>query len=808
MMDLRYAFRTLFKSPGFTIVAILTLALGIGVNSAIFSVVNGVLLKPLRYQNPRQLVWIWSTRKDVSRAFYSIPNFVDTRAQTQTIDKLIAFATWGINLAGPETTERLQGIRITADAFDILGARAVAGRILQSYDEKPESERVVMISEGLWQRKFGRDPKMIGQTLRLNGESYTVVGILPRDLVIPNAEVELATPLRPEVDPRRSERGSNFLRVMARLKSGVTPEQTRLELAAISERLRERYPDDNANLSAPRVLPLQDELVGSYRQGLIVLLVAVGIVLLIACSNLANLQLARAAARSREIAIRTALGATRWHLLRQLLTEGMLVALIGGAGGLLLAAWGKDLLLSLAPADFPRASAVSIDVPVLLFCLGVSVFAGLALGLAPAAYALKGNLNCDLKDGGRTDSGNRQRGRSVLIITEIALSLVLLVGTGLIIKSFARLTQVNPGFSANHAVAVRLSLPPTTYSSGDVVKTLYDKLAARLGALPGVESVAAASALPMSGLTARTEFKISGREIAKPSDVPSAQHRWVSRGYFATMKIPLLRGRDFTDYDQAQSAGVIIVDQALSHRFFADVDPIGAHIFITMGDNMPAREYEIVGVAENVKHNSLGEEPLPTFYGPMAQAPKSAVPFLAGNFSIIVRSGINPQVLAAGVRKELRDLDPGIALSNVQPMSRFLAASVAPRKFNMVLLATFAGTALLLAGIGLYAVIAFIVSNRTREIGVRMALGAQRRDVLSLVLGYGFKLVIIGLIAGVIGAFGATRLLSSLIFNTSTTDPVTYIGVALLLVLVALIACYLPARRAMKVDPIVALRYE
>ena len=808
MTDLRYAFRALFKSPGFTLVAILTLALGIGANSAIFSVVNGVLLKPLRYQNPDQLVWIWSTRKDVSRAFYSIPNFVDTRGQTQKIDKLIAFATWGINLGGPEVTERLQGIRITADAFDVLGVKAVAGRVLQSYDEKPESERVVMISEGLWQRKFGRDPKIIGQALRLNGESYNIVGVLPRGLVIPNAELELATPLRLEVDPRRSERGSNFLRVMARLKSGVTPEQTRLELAAISERLRERYPDDNGNLSAPRVLPLQDELVGSYRQGLIVLLVAVGIVLLIACSNLANLQLARAAARSREIAIRTALGATRWHLLRQLITEGMLVALIGGAGGLLLAAWAKDLLLSLAPVDFPRASAVSIDVPVLLFCLFVSVLAGLGLGLVPAAYALKGNLNCDLKDGGRTDSGNRQPGRSVLIITEIALSLILLVGTGLIIKSFARLTQVNPGFSANHAVAVRLSLPPATYGSGDVVKTLYDKLAPRLRALPGVESVAAASALPLSGLTARTEFKISGREIAKPSDVPAAQHRWVSSGYFATMKIPLLRGRDFTDHDQAQGAGVVIVDHALSRRFFADVDPIGAHIFITMGDNLPAREYEIVGVVENVKHNSLNEEPLPTFYGPMAQAPKSAVPFLASNFSLIVRSGIDPQALAVGVRKELRDLDPGIALSSIQPMSRFLSISIAPRKFNMVLLAAFAGTALLLAGTGLYSVIAFVVSNRTREIGVRMALGAQRRDVLSLVLGYGFKLVIIGLIAGVIGAFGATRLLSNLIFNTSATDPVTYIGVASLLTLVALIASYLPARRAMKVDPIVALRYE
>ena len=809
LRDFRYALRMLAKTPGFTLLAILTLAIGIGANSAIFSVVDGVLLKQLRYKDPGQLAWIWATRKDVSRAFFSIPNFIDTREQIRTVDKLIAFATWAANLTGQGEAERLQGIRISADAFQTLGFEAYSGRTLQPEDEKANSTRVVMLGYGLWQRRFGGDSRLVGRTLALNGESYTVVGILPPDLAIPNAETEIVTPLAMDSDPRRGERGSNFLRVIARLKPAVTPQQAQADLAAITERLRQQYPEDNGNLTAPRVLPLRDELVGGYRQGLIVLLGAVGVVLLIACSNLANLQLARAARRSREIAIRSALGATRWDLTRQLLVEGVSLAVAGGTLGLLLAVWGKDFLIALAPADLPRAAGVSMDFPVLIYCATISIFAGIFLGMAPALRAARCDLNSALKEGGRSDSGTAYPAlRNTLIIAEIALSLVLLVAAGLIMKSFAHLRQVEPGFTVNRLVTARLSLPGGQYASAAAVKVFHEKLAPRLAGIPGVESAAAASALPMSGLNARTEFLISGQSPPKPSDVPGAQHRWVSSGYFRTMKIPLLRGRDFVDQDNERSTGVVIVDRALARRFFKDQDPLGAHIFVTMGDGLPPREYEIIGLVEGVKHNSLTEEPIPTFYGPIGQAPKSAVPFIASNFSIVLRSSIDHPTLAAALRRELQSVDGAVAISNVKPMEQFLAASIAARKFNLILLGTFAVTSLVLAASGLYAVISYLVSQRRREIGVRLALGAQRYHVLGLLLGQGLRLTLAGIGFGLIAAAAATRLISALLFSTSAADPVTYTMVALLLLIVALIATYLPARRAMNVDPIVALRYE
>ena len=808
MNEFRYALRRLRQSPGFSLVAILTLALAIGANSSIFSAVNALLLRQLHYQNPDRLVWVQATRQGVSRAFFSVLNFTDTREQSQTLDHWIAFTTWGVNLRGGEETERVQGIRISAEAFQNLGLRAAAGRTLGPNDEKSEAAPVVMLGYDLWQRRFGGDPGVIGSTQVLNGAAFTVVGILPRDFVIPNAEMDVVAPLQLMSDPRRSNRGTNFLRLMARLKPGVTPIQAERELGAITDRLRQQFPEDNGNLTSPKVVPLQDEVVGNYRQSLLILLGAVAAVLLIACSNLANLQIARAAARQKEMAIRTALGASGWHLLRQLLAEGMVLAFLGGTLGLILATWGKDLLVALSPGDFPLAQTITIDGRVLAFCAGVSLLAGLVLSLAPALRAARSDLNLELKTGGRTDDSIRNRARNLLIIAEIALSLILLVCAGLLIQSFERLQSVNPGFGLEQTLAVRLSLPPSRYATGPSVKTFYDRLAPRLRALPGVESLGAASTLPMSALNARTEFLISGRPPVNPSDVPGAQHRWVSPGYFNAMNISILRGREFTDADNERGANVVVIDRALAQRFFPNENPIGAHLRITLGGDSPQPEYEVVGLVESVKHVALTEDPTPTFYGPIPQTPKDVVPFLATNFSLVVRSGIAPEALADAIRRELRAIDPDIAVSSVKPMRDSLAASIAPRKFNLVLLLALAATALLLAAGGLYGVIAYLVTQRTREIGVRLALGAQRSDILSLILGHGFRLVLLGVGAGMVGAIVSTRFLSSLLYATSATDPLAFASVTALLILVALLASYLPARRAMKIDPMEALRYK
>jgi putative ABC transport system permease protein len=539
------------------------------------------------------------------------------------------------------------------------------------------------------------------------------------------------------------------------------------------------------------------------------ILAAVIVVLLIACANLASFQLARAALRHKEMAIRTALGAKRKVLMRQILTESMLLAILGGGLGVLLSFWAKDLLLAVSPADFPRASAVSIDGRVLLFSLLVTLFAGLALGLAPAIQNMRSDLNSELKDGGRDGMREtRNRLRSLFIVSEIALSLMLLVAAGLLLKSFSQLRGVNPGFDADRVLAVRLSLPAARYANGASVKTFYDKVAPRIAEIPGVEGVSAASALPLSGLIARTTFDIAGRPPASASEQPFAQHRWVGPGFFETMKIPLVRGRDVTDTDNEHAPGAIIIDQALQRKFFGAEDPLGAHILINMGDGNPPREYEVVGIVEDVKHMGLTDEPMPTLYGPIPQAPKSAVPFMANNLSLVVRTGIEPEVLVSTVRKELRNVDVDVATAGVRPMHQFLAAAVAARRFNMELIAIFAVTALLLAAAGLYAVIAYLVSQRTREIGIRLALGATPRHILRLMMGQGMKLTLIGVAIGFVGAVAVTRLMRSLLFAIAPTDLLTFAISSFVLIVVALLACFIPARRATKVDPLVALRYE
>jgi len=487
----------------------------------------------------------------------------------------------------------------------------------------------------------------------------------------------------------------------------------------------------------------------------------------------------------------------------------MLLAIVGGVLGLLLSFWAKDLLLTMSPADFPRAAAVSIDSRVLLFSLLVTLFAGLALGLAPAIQQTRSDLNSELKEGGRDGaSESRNRVRSLFIVSEIALSLMLLVAAGLLLKSFGQLRGVDPGFDANHVLAVRLSLPAARYANGASVKTFYDKIAPRIVALPGVEGVSAASALPLSGLIARTTFDIAGRAAVSSGEQPFAQHRWVGPGYFETMRISIVRGRDINDSDNEHAPGAIVIDQALQRQFFGAQDPLGAHVLINMGDGNPPREYEVVGIVEDVKHMGLTDEPLPTLYGPIPQAPKSAVPFMANNLSLVVRTGMEPEVLASTVRKELRNVDVDVATAGVRPMHQFLAASVAARRFNMELIAIFAVTAVLLAAAGLYAVIAYLVSQRTREIGIRLALGATPQHILRLMMGQGMRLTLIGVAIGFVGAIVVTRLMRSLLFGVAPTDVMTFGISAVVLIVVALLACFIPARRATKVDPLVALRYE
>jgi putative ABC transport system permease protein len=798
------------KQPAFTMIAVLTLALGIGANTVMFSVVNAVILRQLPFKDPDRLVWVWSTRTDRDKAFFSVPNLIDYRGQNQTLEEIVAFGNWGANLTAAGDPERLQGIRISANAFQMLGVEAAAGRPLLAEDDQPDKGRVVVLTHGLWRRRFGEDRGLIGKTLTLNGDSYTVVGVLPADFVIPNTDFELAVPLRMEADPRRNERGSNFLRVFARLKPGVTIQQARADLSSITDRLRQQYPDANGKFTAPVVLALHDEIVGSYRTALLFLLGAVGLVLLIACSNIANLQLARASARHRDIAIRNALGATRAKLIRQLLIESLMLALLGGVLGLLLSAWGKDLLLALSPADLPRVQEATVDLRVLLFSLSVSILTGITFGLAPAIRATKTSLSLELKEGssGAFDGGARSRLRNGLVVAEVALSAMLLIGAGLFMKSFARLQSIYPGFEPSNLLATRISLPSSRYSKPEDVKLFYEKLEPRLGDLPGVESVAAANALPLSAQNIRTEFIIAGRPPLKPSDTPAAQDRFVSPSYFRTMKIPVVLGRDFTDADNEHGSGVAIVDETLARRYWPDENPIGAHLLVSFVEKQKPIDMEVVGVAGNVKHFELNEDPSPTFYAPLNQVPPIITANLANNMSIVVRGSVPSGSWSALVRRELRAVDPEVSASNFKTMAQLLSGSTASRRFNSRLLAIFAAAAFLLASVGVYGVISFFVSQRTREIGLRVALGAQSSDVMRLVVGQGMRITLLGTAAGLIGAFGLTRLISNLLYEVSPSDPSTFAVVAILMTGVALLACFIPAWRATKVDPLIALRYE
>jgi len=811
LQDLRYAARVLTRSPGFTSAAVLTLALGIGANTAIFSVVNTVLLRPLPYVEADQLVSPMDEKSGAdAHTIVSHPDFLDWRDQTQMLEHVAAYTRSSMLLrlddAEPEV---IYGADVSADLFPLLRIRPALGRTFTRAEDQPTSEPVILISHGVWQRRFNSDPNIIGRQLKRGGAGVgaTIVGVLPEGIRFPVqvSRTDYLRPLAPALGEWAQRRGAYSLRVLARLKHGVTAQQAETEMRAIGQRLEQQYPDEGSRLGS-RFISLYEAVVSDVRASLLVLLGAVGFVLLIACANVANLLLARAAARHREMAIRAALGASRRRVARQMLTESLLLSLMGGGLGLLLSLWVLDLLVADSALNLPRLKDVSLDMYVLAFTCGVSVLTGIIFGLAPALLAVRIDLYEALKEGGRSTTAGaaRSRMRGMLVVSEVALSLVLLVGAGLLIKSFARLRGVNPGFDAQNVLTTGLSLSKVKYPEAEQRRELFAQLVERLRAVPGVESAAIVYPVPFSGTTTSNTFLIDGRPIPAPAEKPAANYRAISPDYFRVLHIGLLRGRAFTEQDRPTAQPVVIVNETLARRFFPGQDPLGQRIAIERASGQSAVQdmREIVGVVSDVRHAGLDEEAGPEFYVPYTQAPE-------GYMDVVVRTKAgNPADMGVSLRDVIRAADREQYVPRIQTMTELIAESMAARRINVLLTSLFAGVALLLASIGIFGVMAYTVAQRRHEIGVRMALGAQAGDVLRLVLGQGLRLVLLGIAVGLAASLALTRVLAGMLYEVTPTDPSTFAVVALLLTIVALAACYVPARRATKVDPLIALRYD
>jgi putative ABC transport system permease protein len=797
LQDVRYGVRMLLKNPGFTVVAVIALALGIGANAAIFSVVNTVLLRPLPYTDPNRLMIVEENKPPQFSSFSASPgNFIDWQKQNTVFERLAAVGGTAYNLVGEGAEpERLRGARVSAGLFEILGALPAHGSTFLEEQDQPGHEFVVILSDGLWKRRFAADPNVIGQTITLSSNIYTVVGVMPPSFGYPDRETELWTPIA--FSARQAQQhGAHYLDVIGRLKPGATEEQARTELSAIAARLAQQYPDSNAGWGI-NLYPMQGGDVRDIRTALFVLLGAVALVLLIACANVANLLLARASARQREIAIRTALGASRWRVARQLLTESILLALVGGGVGLLLAQWGLGALLSLAPPELPRVKDVTLDARVLGFTLLVTVLTGVIFGLVPALRASRPNMNETLKEGGRGTTGGHHRVRGALVVTEVALALLLLVGAGLLIRSFYRLQQVNPGFNTRNALAVTVSLPGKKYSKDDQQSAFFSELIGKVSALPGVSSVGATQALPIQG-DFLLGFSIQGRPPDAPGEDHSTNYYAVSSDYFKAMGIPLVRGRVFTEQDRKDAPRVAVINEEMARKFFPDEDPIGKRINVTMG---PETFREIVGIVGDVKQYGLAQPTTLQTYEPYLQAPFSGM-------TLVVRAEGSLAPLAGAIRSQVLAIDKEQPISRTRPLEQIVSESVAKQQFLMLLLGIFAAAALILAAVGLYGVMSYSVTQRTHEIGIRAALGAQQKDVLKLVVGQGMVLALTGVGIGLGAAFALTRVMATLLFGVSATDPLTFVAIPAILAGVALAACFVPARRATKVDPMIALRYE
>jgi len=813
--DVRLGLRGMRRNPGFTSVAVITLALGVGATTAIFSVVDGVLLKPLPYRDPDRLVLIWEKflRHGLPQIPVSAVEFTEYRDQNQVFEQTAAFDTVDFNLTGGDAPERIPGAVVSAEVFPLLGVEPLLGRAFLAEESEPGRDDVVVVGHGLWRRRFGSDPGLLGATLTLNGRGYTVVGVMPAGFQFPlslfgikgmqfTQPAELWTPVAftPE---QLKVRGSRSYGVIGRLKPGVTLARADAEVQTIANRMLRQYPGsyppDGWGATA---VSLHEQVVGDIRPALLVLLGTVGLVLMIGCANVANLLLARAASRQKEMSVRAALGASRARLVRQLLTETTLLALLAGGLGLLLAGLGTGLIVSFAPDTLPRVKEVSLDRSAFAFAALLSLLASAAFGAVPALQASKPDLDASLKGGGgRANSPGHQRLRGLAVVMEFALALVLLVSAGLVIKSFWRLLQVAPGFDPQNVLTFELSLPPAKYARREEVDAFYRRLIERVRTLPGVRAVGAATILPLSGSNNDQAFIVEGRMPRDLSEVASVEFRAVTPDYFHAMGIPLLTGRDFTDADYDRAPAVAIVNQALARRHLPGGAALGKQFTMDDPRRPGARWLTVVGVAADVRHRGLNVEAEPEVYVPHSQYPRSSM-------AVVARTASDPADAAAAIRREVAGLDADLPLYNTRAMGQIVSESIARQRLSTLLLAVFAAVALGMAAVGIYGVMSLTTAQRTREIGIRMALGAPAGGVLTLIVGQGMRLALIGMGVGLAASLALTRLMRSLLFGVGAADPLTFIAVPALLASVALVACYLPARRAMKADPLRALRSE